>query len=211
MTHGPRARFNEFLSQIITSQDVDGSELLIIIGMLRERTLREEFLECLHNHAPCFRLSQISYYNLLDIIRALLREANNSGDFKSIAAIFSTSRLYGRSVGSFVFSILKSLPTHEAWSNVAFWMQCTDEIVADDIQRWKDLPSKSKKILNIPESQVTHAHRSMCQQLCSIFSWKYCAGVQFFGNQSYTGCGFWFYTSRGCLVGGGAALYRHCL
>jgi hypothetical protein len=155
MAHGsPRARFNEFLSQIITSQDVDGSELLIIIGMLRERTLREEFLECLHNHAPCFRLSQSSYYNLLDIIRALLREANNSGDFKSIASIFSTSRLYGKSVGSFVFSILKSLPTHEAWSNVTFWLQCTEEIISDDITKWKALPSQSKKLLGIADSQV---------------------------------------------------------
>lgn len=154
MAQGPRARFNDFISQIITSQEVDGSELLIIIGMLRERTLREEFLECLHNHAPCFRLSQSSYYNLLDIMRALLREANNSGDYKSIASMFASSRLYGKSVGSFMFTILKSLTSHEAWSNVAFWLHCTDEIISYDVSRWRELPSKSKKLLSFPECQV---------------------------------------------------------
>lgn len=152
--HGPRARFNDLISQIITSQEIDGSELLIIIGMLRERTLREEFLDCLHTKAPYFRLSLLSYNHLLDVMRALLREANNSGDFKSIAAVFTTSRLYGRNVGGFVYSIMKSLPSHEVWSNVSFWMYCTDELISEDIIRWDDLSSNSRKFLNLPDSQV---------------------------------------------------------
>lgn len=152
--HGPRARFNELISQIITSQEIDGSELLIVIGMLRERTLREEFLDCLYTKAPYFRLSLMSYNHLLDVMRALLREANNSGDFKSIAAVFTTSRLYGRSTGGFIFPIIKSLPSHEVWSNVSFWMYCTDELICEDITRWDDLSSNSKKFLNLPDSQV---------------------------------------------------------
>lgn len=152
--HGPRARFNELISQIITSQDIDGSELLIVIGMLRERTLREEFLDCLHTKAPYFRLSLLSYNHLLDLMRALLREANNSGDFKSVAAVFTTSRLYGRSSGGFVFTIMKSLPSHEVWSNIQFWIFCTDELISEDIARWDEVPSSGKRFLGLHDSQV---------------------------------------------------------
>jgi hypothetical protein len=157
--HGPRARFNELISQIITSQEIDGSELLIVIGMLRERTLREEFLDCLHTKAPYFRLSMLSYNHLLDVMRALLREANNSGDFKSIAAVFTTSRLYGRSTGGFIFTIMKSLPSHEVWSNIPFWIFCTDELICEDIARWDEVSSSGKKIFGLHDSQVSHERR----------------------------------------------------
>jgi hypothetical protein len=152
--HGPRARFNELISQVITSQDIDGSELLIVIGMLRERTLREEFLDCLHTKAPYFRLSMLSYNHLLDLMRALLREANNSGDFKSVAAVFTTSRLYGRSTGGFIFTIMKSLPSHEVWSNIPFWIFCTDELISEDISRWDDVSSSGKRLFGLHDSQV---------------------------------------------------------
>jgi hypothetical protein len=152
--HGPRARFNELISQIITSQEIDGSELLIVIGMLRERTLREEFLDCLHSKAPYYRLSMLSYNHLLDVMRALLREANNSGDFKSIAAVFTTSRMYGRSTGGFIFTIMKSLPSHEVWSNIPFWIFCTDELISEDICRWDEVSSHGKKIFGLHDSQV---------------------------------------------------------
>ena len=163
MSLGPRARFNEFISQVVTSQYVDGSEILVIIDMLRERTLREDFFECLHNHAPCFRLSQCSYYCLLHIMQELLCEADNTGDFTTIAFIFSISSLYGMTVGIVAFNILKSLSNDKAWSNVAFWVHCTDDIVSKDILRWNKLPPKSKKIFTMPDCQVR------CTVTVSIF------------------------------------------
>jgi hypothetical protein len=158
LNQGPHTRFNELVSNLLMSLEIDGSDLLVAIGMLRERSLREEFLDILLSRGGNLSLTQSSYLTLVDLMRALLRESNNTGDHSSIASVFAISRMYGRSIDGFKLTVLNFLPKHEAWLNPTLWLNCTDELIANDILRWEGLPSKSRRLLlNIPESQVTRS------------------------------------------------------
>lgn len=142
---GPRALFNEFIRKIIGDLGIDGADILQLVIMLRQRNLREDLIFCLHNKAPHMRLSKTSFAHLVDVLRALLREANNTGDHSSISAAFRVSQLYGRTLGVFEYSLLSSLSSHEVWHNPSYWIQATDALLSKDIFRWQALSSISKR------------------------------------------------------------------
>lgn len=154
MSQGPRGRFNDVLSQVITGQTVPGSEILAIIGMFRERSLREQFLMCLHIKAPYLRLSRASYLTLVDLLRTLLREANNSGDYRCGVTCFSLAQHYGVTNSGVVLTVLQSLCKHEAWSNINFWMYATEELIMRDIDRWNNLSSKHKQFIPLEDKHM---------------------------------------------------------
>lgn len=142
---GPRSQFNEFIRKVIGDLGIDGADILQLVIMLRQRNLREDLIFCLHNKAPHMRLSKSSFAHLVDILRALLREANNTGDHTSISAAFRVSQLYGRTLGTFEYSLLSSLSSHEVWRNESYWLQATDALLTKDIFRWQALSSTSKR------------------------------------------------------------------
>ena len=141
---GPRAQFNDFISKVIGDLGIEGSEILELVIMLRQRNLREDFIFCLHNKAPFMRLSKSSFAHLVDVLRALLREANNTGDHKSVSAAYRVSQLYGKTLGTFEYSLLPSLASHEVWRNNTYWIEATDALLTQDIFRWQGLSSKSR-------------------------------------------------------------------
>ncbi len=52
------------------------------------------------------------------------------GDYKNIAATFRVSQLYGRTIGSYEYTLLSSLASHEVWGLEGFWLQATDALLS---------------------------------------------------------------------------------
>lgn len=154
---GPRAHFNKFVRKVIGDLGIDGTDVLQLVIMLRQRNSREDLVFCMQNKAPCMHLSKSSFSSLVDVLRALLREANNSGDHSSVSAAFRVSQLYGRTLGTFEHTILASLSSHEVWRSEIYWLQATDALLSQDIFRWQALSSTSRKGVfgaNFKDAQV---------------------------------------------------------
>ena len=154
---GPRLQINEFIRRVIGDLGIDGSDILHLVILLKERVIRDDLVYCLHNKGPQMHLSSVSFSHLSDILRAVLREANNVGDHKSISGVFRVSQLYGKTIGTYEYSMLSSLSSHEVWQNESYWFSATDALLSQYIFRWQSLSQTSRNGIfdsNFKEAQV---------------------------------------------------------
>jgi hypothetical protein len=130
-----KKKVDRLLLDILTDKNVDGQEILATVVMMKESAFRELFLESMYSKAPGY-LSLPSFMLIVDFIRVILRESNNVYDFKSMARAYTLSSLYSVKCEGIAISIKSALRYHEAWCNTEFWVNCTDELIARDIDRW---------------------------------------------------------------------------
>jgi hypothetical protein len=165
---GPRSIFNEFIRKIVCDLGMEGGDILQLVIALRQRPLREDLLFCLHNKAPNMRLSKASFSHLIDVLRALLRESNNTGDYKCISDTYCIAQMYGRTLGSFEYTLLSSLSTHEVWCNMRYWLQATDALFSHDLFRWQALSAVSKQSIFGSEFKDTQVKKQTCDYVFYI-------------------------------------------
>lgn len=97
----------------------------------------------------------LTHFELLtDVLRVILREANNDHDALSIRMVYLVAELVGTYLGpggpvgdSYLRSVKVGLRTHEAWQNVDFFNTVLDECVARDKQHWMHLHGPLQEIL----------------------------------------------------------------
>ena len=148
-----RKQINRLLISLVTGKNVEGADILGAIVMMKDITLREVFLDSLYAKAPCF-IPILSYMILVDIVRSLLREANQIDDYRAIIRSYNLSTLYSMKIDGIAISLKSALRGHEAWSNLDFWFHCTEELIGHDVDRWKPYSSLSFDLLAMDDHQV---------------------------------------------------------
>eukprot|EP01041_Mallomonas_annulata_P009027 gene9027-18696_t len=151
--HLQKKRFDRLLIALMAGKSVEGADILSVVVMLKEAIMRGLFLDSLYSKAPC-TVPMSSYLVLVDLMRVLLRESNNADDFKVMMRAFGVSSLFAMKCEGITISLKSSLRYHEAWSNTDFWMYCTDDLIAKDVERWTRYSSLSFDLLAMDEQQV---------------------------------------------------------
>ena len=149
-----RKRFDRLIVMLMTGKAIDPTDILDVIKMSKDNDHREEFLNSLFANAPCERLPLQSYVVLSDILRAMLRECNNYEDYKSVQRIFNCSNLYSFKKDGIAVPLKCAFASHEVWNNPNFWLYCTYELVAKDVEKWSSYLSISFDFLSIDECEV---------------------------------------------------------
>lgn len=178
-----RKRFDKLLISLMTGKIVEGSEILAVVVLMKESAVRDEWLDSLYSKAPCDRLPITSYCTLVDLMRASLRESNNTDDYKAIFKIFYISNLYGMKSEGVAMTLKSALRNHEAWYNPNFWFFCAEELVARDVCQWTRYSSVSFDLLAMDEN---HVNAILCiNRIQSIFSSMCSVGVDDAVKETY--------------------------
>jgi hypothetical protein len=139
-------------------QNNNGVLTLENLVLFKIQDFRLQFLsQCLQLHALSGKnqlvLSLTHYEVLTDVLRVILREANNEQDYLSIRMVFFLSGLVGTYLGqggrgghSSLRTIKSALRTHEAWKNATFYLGVLDECLARDKQHWMHLQGPLQEI-----------------------------------------------------------------
>ncbi|GAB5030779.1 Hypothetical protein NocV09_00400560 [Nannochloropsis oceanica] len=128
--------------------------------LFKIQEFRLQFLaKCLQIHTLSGKnhlVLSLTHFDLLtDVLRVILREANNQEDHLSIRMVYLVSELSGTYLGHggqgghlFLRTLKMALSKHEAWQNLGFYEHVLDECVARDKQHWMHLQGPLSEILS---------------------------------------------------------------
>lgn len=99
-------------------------------------------------------LSAQALETLHDVLRVILREANNDGDFLAVRMVYALSGMVASYVGNggqHLQSARAALRRHEAWSNPELYKAALEDCVARDKQQWLGLQSPLLQLVGSSE------------------------------------------------------------